>query len=43
MKYIKSSHQSQSTCFLTKHQAVKAYWGSGGTAPCILNLGTRYR
>jgi len=24
------------TCALTKHQAMKAYWGSGGTAPLIL-------
>jgi hypothetical protein len=22
---------------------MKAYWGSGGTAPCILELGTRWR
>jgi hypothetical protein len=22
--------------FLTDHQAMKAYWGSGGIAPCIL-------
>jgi hypothetical protein len=25
---------------LTKHHAMKAYWGSGGITPRILNLGT---
>jgi hypothetical protein len=29
--------------FLTKHHAMKAYWDSGGIAPRILNLGTRWR
>jgi hypothetical protein len=29
--------------FLTKHHAMKAYWGSGGIAPRILDLGTRCR
>jgi hypothetical protein len=29
---------------LTKHDAMKAYyWGSGGIAPRILDLGTRWR
>jgi hypothetical protein len=28
---------------LTKHHAMKTYWGSGGIVPCILNLGTRRR
>jgi hypothetical protein len=23
-------------CFLTKHHAMKTYWGSGGRAPLIL-------
>jgi hypothetical protein len=23
-------------CALTEHHAMKAYWGSGGIAPCIL-------
>jgi hypothetical protein len=27
---------------LTKHYVMKMYWGSGGIAPSILNLGTRY-
>jgi hypothetical protein len=28
---------------LTKHRAMKTYWGSGGIAPRILDLGTRWR
>jgi hypothetical protein len=28
---------------LTKHHAMKTYWWSGGIAPCILDLGTRWR
>jgi hypothetical protein len=28
---------------LTKHHAMEAYWGSGGTAPRILDLDTRWR
>jgi hypothetical protein len=28
---------------LTEHHAMKAYWGSGGTAPRILDLGIRWR
>jgi hypothetical protein len=28
---------------LTKHQAMKRYWASGGIAPRILDLGTRWR
>jgi hypothetical protein len=28
---------------LTKHHAMKAYWGSGGIAPRFLDLGTRWR
>jgi hypothetical protein len=27
--------------YLTKHRAMKTYWGSGGVAPRIFNLGTR--
>jgi hypothetical protein len=27
--------------FLTEHNAMKAYWGSGGIAPRVLDLGTR--
>jgi hypothetical protein len=29
--------------FLTKHEAMKAYWGSGGIASRILDLDTRWR
>jgi hypothetical protein len=25
--------------YFTEHRAVKAHWGSGGIAPCILDLG----
>jgi len=28
---------------LTKHHAMKTYWRSGGIAPHILDLGTRWR
>jgi hypothetical protein len=31
-----------SMCSL-KHHSIKTYWGSGGIAPRILNLGTRWR
>jgi hypothetical protein len=29
--------------FLIEHHAMKAYWGNGGKAPRILDLGTRWR
>jgi hypothetical protein len=29
--------------FLTQHHTMKTYWGSGCTAPRILNLGNRWR
>jgi hypothetical protein len=32
-----------SLCFLTEHHTMKAYWGSGVTAPRILDLSTRWR
>jgi hypothetical protein len=28
---------------LTENHAIKVYWVSGGTASCILDLGTRWR
>jgi hypothetical protein len=28
---------------LTKHHAMKTYWGNGGIAPRVLDLGTRWR
>jgi hypothetical protein len=43
---ILSSNCASSTSFplcLTKHHAMKTYWGSGGVAPRILNLGARWR
>jgi hypothetical protein len=29
--------------WLTKHHAMKTYWGSGGVALRIINIGTRWR
>jgi hypothetical protein len=29
--------------FLTEHHATKAYWTSGGIAPRVLDMGTRWR
>jgi len=34
--------KGKSLC-LTKHHAMRTYWGSEGIAPRILHLGTRYR
>jgi len=31
------------SCALTKHHAMKAYWGTGGIAPLTLDLWTRRR
>jgi len=31
-----------SLCF-AEHHAIKAYWKSGGIAPAIIDLGTRWR
>jgi hypothetical protein len=33
----------QLSLYLTKHHAMKTYWRSGGIAPRILDLGTRWR
>jgi hypothetical protein len=30
-------------CALTEHHIMEAYWGSGGIAPLILDLGIRWR
>jgi hypothetical protein len=30
-------------CDLTEHHAMRAYWGSGGIAPYVLDLGTGWR
>jgi hypothetical protein len=42
--YLISANQiwSVSLC-LTKHHAMRTYWGSGGIATHILDLGTRWR
>jgi hypothetical protein len=29
--------------YLTKHHTMKMYWESGGIAPCILDLSTKWR
>jgi len=29
--------------FVIKHRAMKTYWGSGSIAPCIVDLGTRWK
>jgi len=31
-----------SLCFLNERNAMNAYWGNGGIAACILDLGTRW-
>jgi hypothetical protein len=36
-------HTTKPNSLLNKHHIVKIYWGSGSTAPRILNLGTRWR
>jgi hypothetical protein len=30
-------------CFLTEHHTIMLYWGSGGIAPCSLDLGIKWR
>jgi hypothetical protein len=39
---VKVKVQVKRSLCLTKHYAMKAYWGSGGIAPRILDLGTRW-
>jgi hypothetical protein len=39
---VKGKEVKLSLC-LTKHHTMKMYWGSGGIAPRILDLGTRWR
>jgi hypothetical protein len=39
-------HYRSKNCYfaiLTEHHAMKAYWRSRGTVPCILDVGTRLR
>jgi hypothetical protein len=40
VSYLLNVKVSLSLC-LTKHDAMKVYWGSGGIAARILKLGTR--
>jgi hypothetical protein len=39
--YIKAKVKVKLSLCLTKHHAMKTYWGSGSIAPRILDLGTR--
>jgi len=39
---IKGKIKVKLSLCLTKHHAIKTYWGSGGIAPRILDLGTRW-
>jgi hypothetical protein len=43
MENFRGWHRKRSPCALTEHHAMKAYWGSGSTAPRILWPGTRWR
>jgi len=36
-----TKHYAMKMYLLLKHHPMKTYWGSGGIAPCILNLSTR--
>jgi hypothetical protein len=40
---VKVKVKVQLSLCLTKHHAMKTYWGSGGIAPRILDPGTRWR
>jgi hypothetical protein len=41
--YIDDKGKDAPVLFLTEHHAMKAYWGSRGIAPRILDLGSRWR
>jgi hypothetical protein len=41
LKYHSKYKKVKLSLCLTKHHVMKMYWGSGGTAPCILDLGMR--
>jgi hypothetical protein len=43
IRYITFKVKVKLSLWLTKHHAMKAYWRSGGIAPRILDLGTRWR
>jgi hypothetical protein len=40
---IKLKMEVKLSLYLTKHHTMTTYWGSGGIAPCILDLVTRWR
>jgi hypothetical protein len=40
---VKAKVKVKLSLCLTKHHAMKTYWGSGGIIPRILDLGTRWR
>jgi hypothetical protein len=42
-RYMVVKVKAKLSLCLTKHHAMKAYWGSGGIAPRIPDLGTRWR
>jgi hypothetical protein len=42
VKVIRSVDAPGCSCGLTEHHAMKTYWGTGGIAPRILDLGTRW-
>jgi hypothetical protein len=41
--YVELKVKVKLSLFLTKHHAMKTYWGSGVIAPRIIVLGTRWR
>jgi hypothetical protein len=40
---VKAKVKVKFSLCLTKHYDMRAYWGSGGIAPRILDLGTRWK
>jgi hypothetical protein len=42
-RYYKGKRAKLYLWFLTEHHAMKAYWGSGGIAPRIIDIGARWR
>jgi hypothetical protein len=42
-KYVHEKVKVKLSLCLTKHYAMNTYWMSGGIAPRILDLGTRWR
>jgi len=42
-EYLRRGKGKVVPVILTEHHAMKAYWQSGGIAPCIIEHGTRWR